>query len=99
MAVRFGRIFSPTQAESEQCLGQTISGDGAVLEHRILVDVGQALLKREEGGWVLHHGRKDGLVVGPDIGIAHGRMLLVLDGCQSWLSRTHLADSWTNLRI
>jgi hypothetical protein len=57
-------------------------------------------LKREEGGWVLHHGRKDGLVVGPDIGIAHGRMLLVLDGCQFWLSSTpgRFVDKLTYLR-
>lgn len=73
-----------------------------MLEHRVFVDVGQALLKREEGGWVLHHRRQDGLVVGPDIGIAHGRMLLVLGGCQFWLSpipgRAALRDQLTYLR-
>lgn len=42
------------------------------LEHRVLVDVGQALLKREEGGWILHHRRQKGLVLSPEIRIAHG---------------------------
>ena len=58
-----------------------------VLEHRVFVDVGQALLKREEGSWILHHRRQEGLVLSPEIRIAHGRMLLVLDGGQLNISR------------
>lgn len=54
----------------------------ALLKHRILVDVGQALLESKKSGGVLHHRRQDRLVLRPYVGITHGRMLFVLDTCQ-----------------
>lgn len=64
--------------KAEMPRGQCREVEG-MSKHRIFVDVGQALLlKGEESGRILHHRRQDGLVMGPELRIAHGRMLLVL---------------------
>ncbi len=39
-------------AEADADAGGTAAG---VLEHCVFIDVGQTLLERKEGSWVLHH--------------------------------------------
>ena len=69
------------------------------LEHRVLVDIGQTLLKGEESGRILHHCREQGLVLSPQVGIAHWRMLLVLYFAGSACVRRMSLNTDGNLRI